>query len=80
MTVALPQANLSWLTQLGSIGNQHQQGQGNGYFPPAPMAAGAVPAAAPAQSGGFLQNMLNRLPANQAATNSLYQPNMRLGG
>ncbi|MBO9099442.1 MULTISPECIES: hypothetical protein [unclassified Rhizobium] len=76
MTVALPQANLSWLTQLGSLGKQQQQG--NGYFPPAPAAAEAI--ATPTQPGSFLQNMLNRLPANQAATNPLYQPNMRLGG
>ncbi|WFR98718.1 hypothetical protein [Rhizobium tumorigenes] len=75
MTVALPQANLSWLTQLGSLGKQQQ---GNGYFPPAPAAAGNI--AAPTQTGSFLQNMLTRLPANQVATNPLYQPNMRLGG
>jgi hypothetical protein len=78
MSVTLPKPDLSWLGQLsGAIAPQQQQaGQmtANGYFPPAP-AAGQ-----PQQSGGFLSQLMNKLPQNQFSVNPMMNTNFRLGG
>lgn len=82
MSVNLPKPSFSWMGQLaGALSPQSQQtlpagGQmtQNGYFPPAPGAAQNQ------QPGGFLSQLIGKLPQNQFVVNPMMTTNTRLGG
>lgn len=78
MSVTLPKPDLSWLGQLsGAIAPQQQTGgqmTANGYFPPAPVSGQSQ------QTGGFLNQLIGKLPQNQFSTNPMMNTNFRLGG
>jgi hypothetical protein len=86
MTVGNLRTDNSWLTNLSNtLGNaispqQQTQPMGgqmtaNGYFPPAPGAAQQTQ-----QQGGFLSQLMGKLPQNQFAINPMMNSNVRLGG
>ena len=78
MSVTLPKPDFSWLGQLSSAIAPQQQMAGqmtaNGYFPPAPGSGQTQ------QSGGFLSQLIGKLPQNQFSVNPMMNTNFRLGG
>ncbi len=81
MSVTLPKPDFSWMGQLaGALTPQQQtlpaggQMTANGYFPPAPGINQAQ------QPGGFLSELMGKLPQNQFSVNPSMNTNIRLGG
>lgn len=81
MTVTLPKANLSWMDQLANAISPQSQETGSGLagvIGYQPNAAGAFPPAP--NSGGFLSQLIGKIPQNQFSVNPMLPTNVRLGG